>query len=104
MIGEGQLGCELAFPDRCSARNSFPYVCFGRASEGILYWLLVSSSGAARWRSVLLDFFLGLVRLLLLLLQVGDGGRIRSSCAVRILSGVGGRSRGNTVLTLLLSK
>src|SRR5277367_1870778 len=66
--------------------------------------LLVASSGASRWSGILLDFFLGLIRLLLLLLQVGDGSRIRSSRAVRILPGIGGRAGGNTLLALIFGQ
>ena len=52
----------------------------------------------------MLNLFLGLVRGLLLLLQVGNGGRIRSSSAVRILTGIGGRSCGNAVLALIFGE
>ena len=102
MIGEGQLGSELAFP-QCAVT---PEVSLSHA-----LWthkrrrpLLVGSSRTAGWGSVLLDFFLGLVCLLLLLLQVGDGGRIRSSRAIRILPWIGGRSRGYAVLALIFGQ
>src|SRR5580704_12396535 len=102
-------GASQHSPYRCAARMNFFKLILEVTSSEVSQTLqqgrhLLVVSGTARRRSVLQNLFLGLVRGLLLLLQVGDGGRIRSSRAVRILPRIGSRSCGNTVLALIFGK
>jgi len=102
-------GASQHSPYRCAARMNFFKLFLEVTSSEVSQTLqqgrhFLVVSGTARWRSVLLNFFFGLVRGLLLFLQVGDGGRIRCSGAVRILPGIGGRASGNAILALILGK
>src|SRR5580658_2111108 len=67
-------------------------------------FLLVVSSRTVRWGNVLLNLFFGLVCVLLLLLQIGGSGEVRSSRTVGILTGIGGRASGDPVLPLIAGK
>src|SRR5260370_15454485 len=55
-------------------------------------------------RSSLLDFFFGLIGILLLFLQVCCGGEIGRSCAIRILAATRRRSGRNSLLALIVRK
>src|SRR5271168_4232896 len=102
MIGESQPECGLVFPIWSSCSKPLPSDVTPTCEQRLV--LLIALSGTARWGRVLLNLFLGLVCLLLLLLQVGGGGEVRSGCTVRILLGIGGRAGGNTVLALIFGK